>query len=131
GRAAPDPASPTHPPSTFARVVGPFTPPPRRSVCRPLGAAPALLRAGTTSIVLATARNRFGLPVAGVTVHSRGPGVSGHAKTDARGIARFTVTPTDSGFVTFRAALRLPAAVGRVCATFLAALSARPGSVTG
>lgn len=117
--------------SNIVRVVGPFKPPPVKSACRTLGAAPELLRAGTTSIVLTTARDRFGIPVPGVRVQTRGPGVSGHAKTDARGIARFTVTPTASGFVTFRGSLRSPAAVGPVCATYLAALSPRPGSVTG
>ncbi|HEU5211381.1 MAG TPA: DUF11 domain-containing protein [Gaiellaceae bacterium] len=117
--------------SNVVRVVGPFRPPPRPSVCRTLGAAPALLRAGTTSIVLTTARNRFGIPVPGVLVRTRGPGVSGHARTDARGIARFTVTPTGSGFVTFRGPLGSPAAVRPVCATYLAALSPKPGSVTG
>ena len=39
----------------------------------------------------------------------------------ARGIARFTVTPTASGFVTFRGSQRSPAAAGPVCATYLAA----------
>jgi uncharacterized repeat protein (TIGR01451 family) len=118
--------------SNLVRVVGPRVPPRQTLLaCRTLGAAPELLRAGTTSIVLTTARDRFGTPVAGVTVHMRGPGVSGHAKTNVRGIARFTLTPTASGFVSFRGALRSPAAVGPVCATYLAAESASPGSVTG
>jgi hypothetical protein len=117
--------------SNLVRIIGPFSPPPQKPACRTLGAAPKQLHAGRTSIVLTTARNRFGAPVPGVTVHVRGPGVSGRAKTNARGIARFTVTPTRSGFVSFRGALRSPAAARTVCATFLAALSARPGSVTG
>ncbi|HEX4525442.1 MAG TPA: hypothetical protein VH108_01720 [Gaiellaceae bacterium] len=118
--------------SNLVRVVGPFSPPALRAVCRTLGAAPKLLHVGTTSIVLTTARNRFGTPVAGVTVRMRGLGTSGRAKTNSRGIARFTVTPTRLGFVSFRGALRSPAAAGPVCATYLAALSAgRVGSVTG
>ena len=118
--------------SNIVRVVGPRVPPRQTLLaCRTLGAAPELLRAGTTSIVLTTARDGFGTPVAGVTVHMRGPGVSGHAKTNVRGIARFTLTPTASGFVSFRGALRSPAAAGPVCATYLAALSPSPGSVTG
>jgi hypothetical protein len=117
--------------SNIVRVVGPFKPPPETVACRTLGAAPAVLRQLTTSIVLATARDRFGTPVAGVTVHARGPGVSGHAKTDSRGIARFTVTPTASGFVAFSGAQRSPAAAGPVCTTYLAVLSPNPGSVTG
>jgi hypothetical protein len=83
------------------------------------------------SIVLTTARNRFGAPVQGVTVHLRGPGLSQHAKTDVRGIARFTVTPPTSGLIYFRGSLRTAQARGPVCATLLAVLSAKPGSVTG
>jgi hypothetical protein len=82
--------------------------------------------------VVAKAQNRFGVPVAGVTVHVRGPGVSGQAKTNSRGIAHFTVTPTAAGFVNFRGALRATAAGGPLCATYLAALSTgASGSVTG
>jgi hypothetical protein len=119
--------------SNIVRVVGPSGPPQQKAVCRTLGAAPKQLQVGTTSIVLITARNRFGTPVAGVTVRMRGPGASGQAKTNSRGIARLTVTPTRSGFVYFHSdALRSPAAVGPVCATYLAALSTgRLGSVTG
>ena len=118
--------------SNLVRVVGPFRPPPQQAGCRTLGAAPRQLQAGTTSIVRTTARNRFGLPVAGVKVRARGPGVNGQATTNSRGIARFTVTPSASGFVTFRGTGRSLAAAGPVCATYLAALSAgRLGSVTG
>ena len=118
--------------SNLVRVVGPFRPPPQQAACRTLGAAPRKLQAGTTSIVRTTARNRFGLPVAGVKVRARGPGVNGQATTNSRGIARFTVTPSASGFVTFRGTGRSLAAAGPVCATYLAALSAgRLGSVTG
>jgi uncharacterized repeat protein (TIGR01451 family) len=117
--------------SALARVIGPFRPPPETAVCRTLGAAPGKLHAGSTAIVLTTARNRFGAPVPGVTVHLRGPGLSQHAKTDVRGIARFTVTPPTSGLVYFRGSLRTAQARGPVCATLLAVLSAKPGSVTG
>jgi hypothetical protein len=118
--------------SNIVRVIGVFKPPQERIVCRTLGAAPDQLRVGTTSVVLAKARNRFGAPVPGVTVHARGPGVNGQAKTDSRGIAHFTVTPTAAGFVAFRGSVRTPAARGPVCATFLAALSSGvAGSVTG
>jgi hypothetical protein len=118
--------------SNIVRVIGLFRPPQQPLICRTLGVAPKQLEVGTTSVVLAKARNRFGAPVAGVTVHARGPGVSGQAKTDARGIARLTVTPTASGFVTFRGSVRSAAAAGPVCATYLAALSTGvAGSVTG
>jgi hypothetical protein len=116
--------------SALVRVVGPFRPPQQTSACRTLGAAPKKLRVGTTSIVLTTARNRFGAPVGGVTVRVRGPGVSGQAKTNKRGIARFTVTPTRPGLVFFRGGVSSSAAA-KACATFLAALAARAGSVTG
>jgi hypothetical protein len=56
--------------------------------------------------------------------------VSGQAKTNKRGIARFTVTPTRPGFVFFRGGVSSSAAA-KACATFLAALAARAGSVTG
>jgi hypothetical protein len=117
--------------SALARVVGPFRPPQQKAACRTLGAAPKKLRVGTTSIVLTTAKNRFGAPVAGVTVRMRGPGVSGRAKTNKRGMARFTVTPTRPGFVLFRGGPGSLSATAKVCATFLAALGARAGSVTG
>ncbi len=117
--------------SALARVVGPFRPPPETAACRTLGAAPSKLHAGSTSVVLTTARNRFGAPVPGVTVRLRGTGLNQRAKTDGRGIARFTITPPASGLVYFRGALRTGQAAGPVCATFLAVLSAKPGSVTG
>jgi hypothetical protein len=118
--------------SNIVRVVGPFTPPALQAACRTLGAAPTQLRVGTTSIVLARARDRFGVAVPGVTVHASGPGIRGTAKTDARGIARFTVTPTASGFVAFQGTQRSPATAKPVCATFLAALTTGvAGSVTG
>jgi hypothetical protein len=119
--------------SALARVVGPFRPPPQKPACRTLGAAPKNLRAGTTSIVLTTARNRFGAPVPGVTVHVRGAGVSASARTDTAGIARFTVTPLRPGFVVFRGSLRTTSTAAPICRTFLAALAAKPkpASVTG
>src|SRR5205814_9973603 len=74
--------------SNLVRVIGPLRPPPPGAVCTTLGAAPRAIRADGTYLVLAIARDRFGAPVPGVTVHAQGPGVSGRAKTNARGIAR-------------------------------------------
>jgi hypothetical protein len=81
----------------LVRVIGPLRPPAARAVCTTLAAQPRMLRAGGESIVLATARNRFGAPVPGVTVHMRGLGLNARAKTNARGIAHFTLTPTTPG----------------------------------
>jgi hypothetical protein len=83
--------------SALVRVVGPLRPPPpQNAVCRTLAAAARALLAGQPLIVLTTARNRFGAPVAGVTVHARGPGISQRARTNARGLARFTVTASST-----------------------------------
>jgi hypothetical protein len=115
--------------SALARVIGPLRPP-LRPLCRTLGAEPRLLRAGATSIVLATALNRFGAPVPGVRVQLLGLGLRRHAETNARGIARFTVTPGRTGLVRFQGAPRIPA--GRTsCTTFLAVLKAAAAGVTG
>jgi hypothetical protein len=117
--------------SNLVRVIGPLRPPPSRAICATLGAAPRAIRADDTYLVVTIARNRFGAPVPGVTVHMRGPGVSGHAKTNARGVARFNVKPSSTGFLSFRGAPRTPAAVRAPCATFLAVLKAATPSVTG
>jgi Domain of unknown function DUF11 len=118
--------------AVLVRVVGPLRPPPAsNAVCRTLVAAPRALRAGQTLIVLATARNRFGAPVPGVIVHARGSGVSKRPRTNARGVARFTVTASSPGLVSFRGAPRAPAAARTRCATFLAVLRAATPSLTG
>jgi hypothetical protein len=81
--------------------------------------------------VLTIAKSRFGARVPGVMVHMRGPGISQRARTNSRGIARFSVTPTQRGFVFFTGAPRTTAATRGPCTTFLAALAAKSGSVTG
>jgi hypothetical protein len=116
--------------SALARVIGPFRPPPQTPACRTLGVAPKHLRAGTTSIIIAHAKNRFRASVSGITVHMRAAGVRATATTNSAGIARFTVTPRQAGFVVFSGSPRT-AAVARSCTTFLAALKAKPASVTG
>jgi hypothetical protein len=118
--------------SALVRIVGPLRPPPpQNAVCRTLAAAPRALLAGQPVTVLTTARNRFGAPVAGVTVHARGPGIHQRAKTNAHGIAHFTVTPSTTGVVFFRGATRTPATKTAPCATFLAVLKATTPSLTG
>jgi len=117
--------------SNIVRVVGPFRPPLARQVCHTLGAAPRVLRHGTSSVVLTSAKDRFGVAVPGVLVRMSGPGVHGLARTNARGIARFAVTPSRQGFVYFSGRLRANAAAGTRCSTFLGVLGARAGFVTG
>jgi uncharacterized protein DUF11/prealbumin domain-containing protein len=90
--------------------------------CRTLVATPRVLQSGGTSIVLTTARNRFGRPIRGLLVNAFGLGLDQRARTDARGVARFSVTPTQHGIVHFRHASRSPANVRSNCGTFLAVL---------
>jgi Domain of unknown function DUF11 len=99
--------------------------------CRTLEAVPRVLQSGTTSIVLATARNRFGKPVRGVAVRLRGLGLDRNAKTNARGIVRFVVTPTRTGLVHFERPARVTTGVREPCRTLLGVLSARATLVTG
>jgi Domain of unknown function DUF11 len=102
--------------------------------CSTLGAAPMELRVGTTSIVLASARNSFGKPLPGLEVRLRGVGFHETARTDRHGIVRFSLTPPREGIVFFTHE-RVTAGVKSRCATFLgvltgAASGGRP-SVTG
>jgi hypothetical protein len=99
--------------------------------CRTLGATPRVLRAGETSVVRVTARNRFGKPTPGVAVRALGPGVDRRTKTDGRGVARFAVTPRREGIVAFRSARRALLAVGPRCRTLLGVLAASKTIVTG
>ena len=80
--------------AALARVIGPLTPPVPTGMCRTLTASPRLLENGRSSVVRVTARNRLGRPLAGLPVRARGAGVRTEATTDARGIARFAMSPT-------------------------------------
>src|SRR5262249_60439941 len=118
------------PASAIARVTGPLRPPPGGGVvaavvCRTLTAAPQRLRAGSTSIVLTTARDRFGRPVRGLAVRMSGLGLNRQARTNARGVARFVLTPSRRGIVFFGSRLRsLAAAAPAPCTTRLGVLGA-------
>ena len=90
--------------------------------CNTLVAAPEVLRVGTTSIVLASARNRFGKPLPGLTVRLLGVGLDQAARTDRHGTARFSITPTNHGIVHFVHA-RVIAGVSSRCAVRLAVLA--------
>ncbi len=104
-----------------------------RIACNTLTAAPRVLRTGSTSIVLATARNRFGTPLKGLAVRAVGFGVDERERTNSQGIARFALTPTHLSIVRFQHGIRLPAGVRSRCRTFLAVLGTRitRPSVTG
>ncbi len=90
--------------------------------CRTLIAAPTRLRAGSTSVVLATARNRAGRPIANLPVAARGAGVTHRTKTNAQGVARLTLTPPRQGVVLLSPSARVAAAAGTRCTTRLAVL---------
>src|SRR5262249_24979191 len=77
--------------SALARVIGPFQPPVLLR-CGSLTVTPSLLRAGETTIAIATARDLRGPPLAGMPVKARGPGVDKRATTDSNGRARFTLS---------------------------------------
>jgi hypothetical protein len=122
--------------NTAAALVR-ITPPVRESVvdaaraaaagraCSTLVVQPRSLETGSTSIVLTTARNRFGKPLPRRKVQAVGAGVNDTATTDRRGVARFALTPRQLGIVRFRQAVRLPSASRTSCRTLLAVLAAR------
>jgi uncharacterized repeat protein (TIGR01451 family) len=102
-----------------------------RFTCNTLTAQPASLRARTTSIVLATARNRFHQPLAGVAVQVAGLGVHERRRTNRQGIVRFSVTPQQTGVVSIERVGRSLASAASQCRTLLGALSSGKNSVTG
>ena len=100
--------------------------------CSTLVAQPHKLQAGGTSIVLATARNRYGRPVQGLSVHAIGLGIDQRVRTDSHGIARFALNPLQHGLVHFQHHLRLAAGVQSRCRTLLGVLrTAAKKPVTG
>ena len=100
----------------------------RDAACHTLGAAPRVMYRGATSVVLATALNRFGKPVRGLQVRARGPVINQTARTNARGIARFVITPSHAGIVYFG---RTNGVTGPRCRTRLGVLGAVHTQVTG
>jgi uncharacterized repeat protein (TIGR01451 family) len=102
-----------------------------RFTCSSLTAQPPALRAGNTSIVLATARNRFRQPLAGVAVQVAGLGVHERGRTNRQGVARFSVTPQRIGVVSIERVGRLLAGASSQCRTLLGALASGKNSVTG
>ncbi len=93
--------------------------------CSTVVAQPRTLQVSRTSIVLTTARNRYGKPLRSLTVRALGPGINEQARTDSRGVARFALTPRQRGLVYFQHGVRLlPAGVRSRCRTLLAVLGA-------
>ena len=121
--------------NTAAAVVR-ITPPLRESVveaakaglaartCSTLVVQPRSLATGSTSIVQATARNRYGKPLRGLRVRAVGVGVSQTASTDGRGVARFALTPAGFGIVHFLHAAPRATQARSSCRTLLAVLGA-------
>jgi uncharacterized repeat protein (TIGR01451 family) len=101
--------------------------------CRSLFATPRLLRAERESIVLVTAHDLLGRPLAGVSILARGPGVRALDGTNARGIARFVITPTRLGIIRFRGVGPGTATITALgCRTRMAVLPPRqPPPLTG
>jgi len=116
----------------LVRVIGDL--PPLLVRCRSLVAAPTLLRAARESVVLATARNLLGRPLAGVLIRARGAGVNYLARTNQRGIARFIFTAPRLGIIRFRGAngLRTTPITRLGCQTRVGVLPPRkPPPLTG
>ncbi len=115
----------------LARVTG--NPPPVADRCGSLVASPGLLRAARESVVLATARNLVGRPLAGVLVRARGAGVEASARTNARGVARFVFTAPRLGIIRFKGVGPRTRAVTRLgCQTRVGVLRPRkPPPLTG
>jgi len=98
--------------------------------CGTLTVGPRALQAGSTSILLASARTRFGKPLPGLAVIAQGSGVRLRGVTDRRGVARLAVTPRGIGLVHFRRA-RVTLSAGSRCRTLLGVLGTPTTSVTG
>jgi uncharacterized repeat protein (TIGR01451 family) len=117
--------------AALARVVGPLVPPTGLGLCRTLAAEPRVLQSGRSSVVLVTARNRLGRPLARMLVRARGAGIDATARTDGSGVARFAFTPSRVGLVAFASSGRLLTARGPSCRTLLGVLGAESTQVTG
>ena len=91
------PTTPTTPKPTTPKPV-----PKPAEVCRVLTVTPGLVRASAGSQVVLAKVTKSKTPVAGVVVRFAGIGVSKTLRTNARGEARLTVTPSKAGIVLVR-----------------------------
>jgi uncharacterized repeat protein (TIGR01451 family) len=117
--------------SAVAHVIGPLKPPAALDRCDTLTIAPRVLQSGRSSLVVLTARNRYGQPLSGFRVRVRGAGVSTTVKTDGRGDVRRTVLPRRTGLVFFTGVPRTLTGGGLHCRTLLGVLGASDTHVTG
>jgi uncharacterized repeat protein (TIGR01451 family) len=114
---------------------GPFTPPavPEVPVATGCGltTGTATVFAGVRSVLTIRARFDDGSARAGVALTLRGAGKTQSARTDAKGIARFTVLPKQAGRITIRGAgCGAVASVAAVMSQNCAGLSVTPKSAT-
>jgi Domain of unknown function DUF11/Prealbumin-like fold domain len=100
-----------------------------RSACRTLTVLPVALHARATGVLLVTTRSRFGRTQRGVRIQLAGAGIGRSAVTDARGVARFTLTPLEVGVVLVRG--RPAPFARRACTSLIGVLPARATRVTG
>jgi hypothetical protein len=81
--------------------------------------------------VRVVARDRLGRPIAQLRVRARGSKVRQEARTDGRGVARFTLSPARVGLVLFSAGARMSTARTSTCRTLLGVTRAQGTRVTG
>ena len=117
--------------AAIAQVVGRLAPPVVRNRCATLTVAPRVLQNGRSSVVLLTALDGRGRPLAGVRVRVRGPGVDATVTTDRRGIVRRTVLPRRRGLFFLTGLPRARTGGGMHCRTLLGVLGASDTRVTG
>ena len=117
--------------AAIAQVVGRLTPPFVQNRCDTLTVAPRILQNRRSSVVLLTARDGRGRPLAGVRVRVRGPGVDTIVTTDRRGTVRRTVLPRRTGLFFFTGLPRAQTGGGMHCRTLLGVLGASDTRVTG
>jgi uncharacterized repeat protein (TIGR01451 family) len=117
--------------AAIAQVVGRLAPPLAQNRCATLTIAPRVLQNRRSSVVLLTALDGRGRPLAGVRVRVRGPGVDTIVTTDRRGVVRRTVLPRRAGLFFFTGVPRARTNGGLHCRTLLGVLGAEDTIVTG
>jgi uncharacterized repeat protein (TIGR01451 family) len=93
---------PTTPKPTTPKPTTPKPVPKAAEVCRVLTVTPGFVRASAGSQVVLAKVTKSKTPVAGVVVRFAGIGVSKTLRTNARGEARLTMTPSKAGIVLVR-----------------------------
>jgi len=96
------PTTATTPKPTTPKPTTPKPVPKPAEVCRTLTVTPGFVRASAGSQLVLAKVTKSKTPVAGVVVRFAGVGVSKTLRTNARGEARLTVTPSKAGIVLVR-----------------------------